>query len=66
MNGDVIIGTLLMLLLLAVGVVIYFLPSYVAVKRCHKNAGAIIALNILTGWTFLGWVVSLVWALKAE
>jgi hypothetical protein len=42
---------------------VYFLPTFVALKREHKNAGAIIALDILLGWTFLGWVISLVWAL---
>jgi DNA-directed RNA polymerase subunit RPC12/RpoP len=48
------------------GLAIYFLPTYIAVKRHHKNALAILALNLLLGWTFLGWVISLVWALKND
>jgi len=43
--------------------IIYFLPSIVAVKAKRKNALPIMALNILLGWTFLGWLGSLIWAL---
>lgn len=47
-------------------VLVYFLPS-IAVSRIgkfkgHPQAEAIIILNVLLGWTFLGWVVALVWA----
>ena len=41
----------------------YFLPTIVAAARKHNNEGAIFALNLLLGWTFLGWVAALVWAL---
>lgn len=41
---------------------LYFLPSFVAAMREHHNAGAIFALNLLLGWTALGWIVCLVWA----
>jgi hypothetical protein len=30
------------------------------------NAGAIFALNLLLGWTLVGWVVALVWALAVD
>jgi hypothetical protein len=45
---------------------IYFIPSIVAIERGHRNAGAIIVLNMFLGWTFLGWVVALVWASTAN
>jgi hypothetical protein len=51
------------LAILGIGLVLYFLPSIVAGFRGHQNTGAIIALNLFLGWTFLGWVVALVWAL---
>jgi hypothetical protein len=51
------------LLLLGLAV-LYFVPSIVAIGK--KHVGAIVALNILLGWTFLGWVVALVWALADE
>ena len=44
---------------------LYILPSMIAGQREHPNTPAICALNILLGWTFVGWVVSLVWALTA-
>lgn len=40
---------------------IYILPTIVG--RDKKNVGAIFALNLLLGWTIVGWVVALVWAL---
>ena len=41
---------------------IYFLPSFIAFSRQHKNKIAIFLLNLLLGWTILGWVGSLVWS----
>lgn len=45
------------------GFMLYILPSVIAFKRGHQNCGAILALNILLGWSFLGWVAALVWSL---
>ena len=45
---------------------LYFLPTIVAWRRNHKNAGAIFALNLLTGWSGLGWVAAIVWSLTAN
>ena len=44
----------------AILLAIYFLPTLVAVNVKRKNSAAIFALNLLLGWTGLGWVVSLV------
>ncbi|UAW58759.1 hypothetical protein ASO78B_055 [Escherichia phage vB_EcoS_ASO78B] len=53
------------ILLFFVGLVIfvYLLPSFVALQRKHVNRTAICVLNILVGWSFIGWVAALVWAL---
>ena len=48
--------------LLALCVVIYFLPTLVASGRNHANATPIFLVNLLLGWTFLGWVVAIVWS----
>jgi hypothetical protein len=53
---------LIILVIFAVSVAIYFLPAIVAHRRSHPNAMAITVLNIFLGWTFLGWVVALVWS----
>ena len=44
---------------------LYFIPSVVAAMRHHHQTGPIVALNLLLGWTLLGWVAALVWSLTA-
>lgn len=44
---------------------IYFLPALVASTRGHPNTSAITILNLLLGWTLLGWVAALVWSATA-
>jgi hypothetical protein len=39
---------------------IYFIPAIVG--RKHDEAIAIAVLNLLLGWTLVGWVLALVWA----
>jgi uncharacterized membrane protein len=51
-------------LLLWFGLVIYFFPTNIAVRHQHTDVKAIFALNLLLGWTFIGWVVAVVWAYK--
>jgi hypothetical protein len=43
--------------------VAYLLPAMYG--RHKKYAGAIGALNLLLGWTLIGWFIALVWALKS-
>lgn len=50
------------LLLVVLIFAFYFLPASIAFLRNHKNKLAIFLLNLLLGWTFLGWVASLIWA----
>jgi hypothetical protein len=45
---------------------LYFIPAIVAFCRKKTNRAAILAVNIFLGWTFLGWVVALVWALAVD
>ncbi len=44
----------------------YLLPTLIAGVRLRDNTMAIFALNLLLGWTLIGWVISLVWALARE
>lgn len=43
--------------------VLYILPAMIASGRKHNNAAAICTLNLLLGWTVVGWITSLIWAL---
>ncbi|MBU0633975.1 MAG: superinfection immunity protein [Candidatus Omnitrophica bacterium] len=54
--------TILELLLVVLIFAVYFLPTLIAFLRQHRNKLAIFLLNLLLGWTVLGWVVSLVWS----
>ena len=40
----------------------YLLPTIIAVVRHHPNILPIVLINILLGWTFLGWVGALIWS----
>ena len=53
-------------MLIAILSLFYFLPFAVAFNRKRANTGAIFALNLFLGWSLIGWVVALVWALKEE
>lgn len=44
------------------GAVVYFVPSMVAWYRGAPRRAGIFVLNLFLGWTFLGWVGALVWA----
>ena len=48
------------------GFILYFLPSIVAFARSKRDAVSIFVLNLLLGWTAVGWVIALVWALKQD
>ena len=51
------------LFLVALG--LYFLPTIVAVSRKVPHIGSIVVINLFLGWTFIGWVVALVWSFTA-
>jgi Superinfection immunity protein len=61
--GDALGGIWLLSLIIGAAL-LYIVPSWVG--RNKRNSSAIVALNLLLGWTFVGWVVALVWALTSE
>lgn len=48
------------------GIFFYFLPALVAWHKSKRNFTAIFVLNLCVGWTFIGWVVALVWAFTED
>lgn len=48
--------------LLAILTIGYMLPWAIAATRGKSNAGAIGWVNLLLGWTLIGWVVALIMA----
>lgn len=62
MDNQIVIALLVFAFLLLV----YFLPTVIAISNNRKNKVAISVLNILLGWTFIGWVIALVWSLMKD
>jgi hypothetical protein len=48
--------------LLVAGFALYLLPTWLAVVWRRRQVTAIVVLNLVLGWTALGWAVALVWA----
>ena len=44
---------------------IYFLPTLVAAHRGHSVTG-ILLLNVFLGWTGIGWLAMMLWALVSR
>lgn len=43
-------------------VMVYFIPSFVAIARKHVHVLQITILNAFLGWSFIAWVAALIWA----
>jgi hypothetical protein len=58
-------STVLLAMAVAVGALaLYVLPSVVG--RRSPKARSIVWLNLLLGWTGVGWVLAMLWALKTN
>lgn len=56
------IFTLASLVGLIFGFSLLFLPTLMARSRNHPHTFAIFLVNLLFGWTLVGWAVALLWA----
>jgi hypothetical protein len=54
------------IVILGIAFVVYFLPSFIAGLRDHRQNGAIFIVNLFLGWTFIGWVIALAWSFTSE
>ena len=52
-------ATILMLLII---VLIYMLPTLIAFGREHPRRQDVAVVNILFGWTLIGWIAAFLWA----
>ena len=44
----------------------YFLPFFIAAGRRHRFGVAIGLLNLFLGWTVLGWLAAMIWAVNGD
>ncbi len=49
-------------LYIAALIVIYAIPSIVALARRHRHMVKICLVNLFLGWTIYGWIVALTWS----
>ena len=54
--GSLLLGILIL--------AIYFLPSIIGYN--HRNANSICLLNLFLGWTAIGWIVAMIWAVSED
>ena len=59
---ETLLGIIGLTIVVVLGLGLYFLPSICAFTRGHPSKVAILILNALLGWSFIGWVVAIVWA----
>ena len=54
------------LALICLSLYLYFLPTIIAYHYDNENAKRIFYLNLVTGWTCLGWILAFFWALLEQ
>ncbi|TKB53372.1 superinfection immunity protein [Ferrimonas aestuarii] len=52
--------------MILVASLLYFLPSILAAKGGHERFRLIMLINVLLGWTIVGWLASLIWAVMGS
>jgi hypothetical protein len=59
---DALLGVFVAMIIIFV----YFIPGTIAVARNHKHTAAVVLVNLLFGWTFLGWAIALIWSVMNQ
>jgi hypothetical protein len=60
-SGDDLQGLITGLVVLG----LYFVPTVIAVVRKHRQIAPIILINLLLGWTVIGWIAALIWSVAS-
>ena len=60
-TNDTATGFAYLLIILA----FYMIPTIIAVIRKVPNIGSVVVINLLLGWTFIGWVVALAMSVRS-
>ncbi|RKR84389.1 T4 superinfection immunity protein [Mucilaginibacter gracilis] len=56
-------GDLVLIIVVPI-ILVYLLPSIIG--RNKSSSGSIFILNLLLGWSLIGWVAALIWALSPD
>lgn len=52
-----------MAILIILGLIVYFIPTIIGWNK--KQGAGIFLLNLFLGWTIIGWLGSLIWAVSS-
>ena len=66
MMDTVFFQVVLGVLVLCAAVYLYFVPFAIAYVRRHKYTKTVFLLNLLFGWTGVGWIVLVVWSFAGQ
>lgn len=58
----VIIGLTVHIAWLGFALIVYFAPSLIAMYRKHPSTIWIFLINLFFGWSFVGWIIPMLWA----
>ena len=50
--------------ILVVSLVMYLIPTIIALGRAAQHTFALFTFNFLLGWTLIGWIAAIVWAVR--
>lgn len=59
-------AVVVVVVMIVVGLGLYFLPTIIGANRKVVNIGSVFAINLLLGWTLIGWAVALAMALRTN
>ncbi|HSZ75061.1 MAG TPA: superinfection immunity protein [Rhizomicrobium sp.] len=45
---------------------ILFLPTFIAARRHHRDRIGIFLLNLIFGWSGIGWLAALIWSIAPQ
>jgi len=60
--SDIANSGIIGIVIIVVTLFLYFLPPFIAYRRKHNAFTGILIIDIFFGWTFIGWILCLVWA----
>jgi hypothetical protein len=57
---------MLSLVIILIGLVVYFAPTIAAQASKSKRTQGVFVVNLLLGWSVIGWIVALIWAVGSD
>jgi len=63
-TASLVINTITLTLGMFMVWITYFLPTGIALQSRHPQCRLIMGVNILLGWTLIGWFVAFFWVLR--